>query len=59
VGLIERHYSHLDVVKAVHQLHGAESRQLIESTALVVEKYADNPKSGKSENVRWLRLLNG
>jgi len=47
VGMIERHYSHLDVVKAVHQLHGAESRQLIESTALVDEKYAYKPKERK------------
>jgi integrase len=29
VAMIERHYSHLDSVKAVHQLRGDESRQLI------------------------------
>ena len=45
--MIERHYSHLDVVKAVYQLHGAESRQLIESTALVDWKYAYKPKERK------------
>jgi len=28
--MIEKHYSHLDAVKAVHQLRGDESRQLIE-----------------------------
>jgi len=28
--MIERHYSHLDAVKAVHQLRGDESRQLID-----------------------------
>ena len=47
VGMIERHYSHLDVVKAVHQLHGAESRHLIESTVLVDEKCAYKPKARK------------
>ena len=31
VGMIEKHYSHLDAVKAVHQLRGEESRQLINS----------------------------
>lgn len=29
VAMIEKHYSHLDAVKAVHQLRGEESRQLI------------------------------
>ena len=28
--MIEQHYSHLDAVKAVHQLRGDESRQLID-----------------------------
>ena len=32
VGMIEKHYSHLDVVKAVHQLRGNESRQLLNTT---------------------------
>lgn len=31
VTMIEKHYSHLDAVKAVNQLRGVESRQLIES----------------------------
>ena len=31
VGMIEKHYSHLDVVKAAHQLQGAESRQILNS----------------------------
>ena len=31
VGMIEQHYSHLDAIKAVHQLRGEESRSLIES----------------------------
>ena len=30
--MIERHYSHLDAIKAVHQLRGEESRSLIEAT---------------------------
>jgi len=32
VAMIERHYSHLDAVKAVNQLRGEESRQLISPT---------------------------
>jgi len=39
VTMIEKHYSHLDAVKAVHQLRGEESRQLIESTTDIDEKY--------------------
>ncbi len=39
VGMIEKHYSHLDAVKAVHQLRGEESRQLIEATSEVDELY--------------------
>jgi integrase len=39
VGMIEKHYSHLDAVKAVHQLRGEESRQLIESKTDIDEKY--------------------
>ena len=31
IAMIEQHYSHLDAVKAVHQLRGEESRSLIES----------------------------
>lgn len=31
IGMIEKYYSHLDAVKAVHQLRGEESRQLINS----------------------------
>jgi hypothetical protein len=38
VGMIEKHYSHLDAVKAVHQLRGEESRSLIE-TGVVDARY--------------------
>jgi hypothetical protein len=40
--MIEKHYSHLDAVKAVHQLRGEESRQLIESKTDIDEKYEFN-----------------
>jgi len=39
VGMIEKHYSHLDAVKAVHQLRGDESRQLIEAVGEVDLRY--------------------
>jgi len=38
--MIEKHYSHLDAVKAIHQLRGEESRQLIQADTVVDEKYA-------------------
>jgi hypothetical protein len=31
IGMIEQHYSHLDAVKAVHQLRGTETRQLFDA----------------------------
>ena len=40
IGMIEKHYSHLDAVKAIHQLRGEESRQLIQADTVVDEKYA-------------------
>ncbi len=39
VGMIEKHYSHLDPVKAVHQLRGKESRQLLSATTEIDERY--------------------
>ncbi len=38
VGMIEKHYSHLDAVKAVHQLRGEESRHLMANTD-IEERY--------------------
>ena len=32
IAMIERHYSHLDAIKAVHQLRVEENRSLIEAT---------------------------
>lgn len=37
IKMIEDHYSHLDVVKAIDQLRGEESRQLIEAEASIEE----------------------
>ena len=39
IGMLEKHYSHLDAVKAIHQLRGEESRQLIQADTVVDEKY--------------------
>lgn len=45
VGMIEKHYSHLDAVKAVHQLRGKESRQLIEAIGEIDARYMYDNKS--------------
>jgi len=45
VGMIEQHYSHLDAVKAMHQLHGSESREMLSKPGLVDEKYAFDPNA--------------
>ncbi len=39
VGMIEQHYSHLDAVKAAHQLRGEQSRQLIEAAGVIDRRY--------------------
>ena len=49
IAMIEQHYSHLDAVKAVHQLRGEESRSLIEAAEAADEKYKfKEPKSAVS-----------
>ncbi|NOU24405.1 MAG: hypothetical protein HOO90_02585, partial [Methylotenera sp.] len=40
VVMIEKHYSHLDVVKAIEQLRGNESRQLINAGGVIDAFYA-------------------
>jgi len=53
VGMIEKHYSHLEPVKAVHQLRGEETRQLIDAVDDIDEKYAfDATKVKKSRKIK-------
>jgi len=40
--MIEKHYSHLDAVKAIDQLRGEESRQLIAAGDVIDEAYKSN-----------------
>ena len=47
VGMIEQHYSHLDAVKAVNQLRGEQSRQLIEATGAIDKRYEWNEIKNK------------
>ena len=51
IAMIEKHYSHLDAVKAIHQLRGEESRQLIKADLGVDKKYEyrEEPKKKKSK----------
>ena len=53
VGMIEQHYSHLDAVKAVHQLRGDQSRQLIEATGAIDDRYTWDVN--KAKPIRKLR----
>jgi len=48
VGMIEKHYSHLEPVKAVHQLRGEETRLLIDAAGTVDDKYAFDETKAKS-----------
>jgi len=53
VGMIEKHYSHLDAVKAVHQLQGEQSRQLISAIGTIDERYQwDEEKSKRNKVIK-------
>ena len=49
IGMLEKHYSHLEAIKAIHQLRGEESRALIQADTVIDAKYAyrDKKKQGK------------
>ena len=38
--MIEKHYSHLDAVKAIDQLRGEDSLSLLQDHSLIKERYA-------------------
>jgi integrase len=48
VGMIEQHYSHLDAVKAVNQLRGEQSRQLIEAHGAIDDRYKWDEEKSKT-----------
>jgi len=48
VGMIEKHYSHLDAVKAVNQLRGEQSRQLIEAAGAIDKRYEWDENKSKA-----------
>ncbi len=48
VSMIEKHYSHLEPVKAVHQLRGEETRLLIDAVDEIDNKYAFDESKAKT-----------
>ena len=44
VKMIEKHYSHLDAVKAIDQLRGEDSLSLLQDHSLINERYAYKPE---------------
>lgn len=42
VGMIEDHYSHLNVLRAIDQLRGAESRKMMNAVGVIDAAYASN-----------------
>jgi integrase len=57
VGMIEQHYSHLDAVKAVHQLRGEQSRQLIEANGVIDKRYEWNENNSNSRNKTKIKKI--
>ena len=51
--MIERHYSHLQVIQAIEQLRGAETRRLIEADAKVSASY-QSKKRGRQAGQKLL-----
>jgi len=56
VGMIEQHYSHLDAVKAVNQLRGEQSRQLIEATGAIDKRFEWNDKNSISSIKKNMKI---
>jgi hypothetical protein len=55
VAMIEQHYSHLDAVKAVNQLRGEQSRQLMEAHGTIDDRFKwdeENTKNHKKSVVK-------
>lgn len=48
VAMIEKHYSHLDAVKAVHKLRGTQSRQLIEAQGAIDDRFKWDEEKSKT-----------
>jgi integrase len=48
VAMIEQHYSHLDAVKAVNQLRGEQSRQLMEAHGTIDDRFKWDEDKSKS-----------
>lgn len=48
VGMIEKHYSHLEPVKAINQLRGEETRLLIDAVDEIDDKYAFDESKAKT-----------
>lgn len=49
VVMIEKHYSHLNVIKAIDQLRGTETKQLLRSGGEVNAMYASNKLAAKEQ----------
>ncbi len=49
---IEQHYSHLDAVKAVNQLRGEQSRQLIEASGAIDKRFEWNDSNSRKLNIK-------
>jgi hypothetical protein len=49
--MIEKHYSHLDAVKAIDQLRGEDRLSLLQDKSLINERYVYKPekKIGRRE----------
>lgn len=55
VAMIEQHYSHLDAVKAVNQLRGEQSRQLMEAHGTIDDRFKwdeENTKIHKKSGIK-------
>ena len=50
VKMIEQHYSHLDAVKAIDQLRGDESRELINTTVEITDRHKYKPPVASRSN---------
>jgi hypothetical protein len=52
--MIERHYSHLQVIQAIEQLRGANTRKLIEADSKAADNYPSKKRAERERHVASL-----
>ena len=53
--MIERHYSHLQVIQAIEQLRGTNTRKLIEADSKAADNYPSKKRAERELRAAWYK----